>query len=516
MTDPKQPAPDAQSAASSSASKSKGRKLRTPFRRRRGDAVQESKPRRSQGQNPKAEVEQEQKAQPQANQAPQQKPRRAANPRRAQKNARRRPERQQDDSDLGLSFLDSVEPTAERLGRFLSSDAVKPKLHKVLADAGVGSRREMEDLIISGRVSVNSEPAYIGQRVGAEDVVRVNGRIIRRPDADRPPRIILYHKPAGEIVSHDDPGGRETVFSRLPKIKMGKWLSVGRLDLNTEGLLIFTNSGDLANRFMHPRYGAEREYAVRVLGELTPEQMKQLTQGIELEDGMAQFGSLEFVGGEGSNRWYRVTINEGRNREVRRMFEAVGLTVSRLIRTRFGEIVLPSNLRRGRWEEFSPEMATALMLRLGLIRPDGSVAQSSQRGRRSQQPLTHDSAMPPGYRASEQPARRHSARRGMMGQPMLVGEPLGTGLLISGGLANGHPNADRGAPQRPQRGARRGAAAAATTGGENRRQGSARKHAGKSASKNTSRAGGNRRRDDWQPGAGAHESKLARVGRRSS
>lgn len=528
MTDTKQPAPDAQSAATSSAPKSKGRKLRTPFRRRRGDAVQEHKPRRAQGQASfKPVAEQEQQASPQEQSQPaqrkrppqRQQPRHSSttgpHARRAHKNARPRPERQQDDSDLGLSFLENAEQTAQRLGRFLNSDAVQPKLHKVLADAGVGSRREMEELIISGRVSVNSEPAYIGQRVGAEDVVRVNGRIIKRPDADRPPRIILYHKPAGEIVSHDDPGGRETVFSRLPKIKMGKWLSVGRLDLNTEGLLIFTNSGDLAHRFMHPRYGAEREYAVRVLGELTPEQMKQLTKGIELEDGMAQFGSLEFVGGEGSNRWYRVTIQEGRNREVRRMFEAIGLTVSRLIRTRFGEVVLPSNLRRGRWEELSPEMATALMVRLGLLRPDGSVSQTAQRGRRSQQPLTHDSAMPPGYRASEQPARRQSVGRGSMGQSALLGEPSRTGLLISGGLANGHPNAGREQKQRSApRGPRRGAAAGSSpAGGADRRTpGGARKQ----ASKNASRPSGNRRRDDWQPGAGAHESKLARVGRRSS
>lgn len=502
MTDKKQPASDAQSAAAPTAAKTKGRKLRTPFRRRRGDAAQNNKARKSRGPapfKPVAEKEQQQTA--------------AQSRRRPHKNARSRPraERQKDDTELGLSFLTNTEQTSQRLGRFLNSDAVKPKLHKVLADAGVGSRRDMEELIISGRVSVNSEPAHIGQRVGAEDVVRVNGRVIKRPDADRPPRVIIYHKPAGEIVSHDDPEGRETVFSRLPKIRMGKWLSVGRLDLNTEGLLIFTTSGDLANRFMHPRYGAEREYAVRILGELSEEQMKQLTDGIELEDGKAQFGSIEFVGGEGSNRWYRVTINEGRNREVRRMVEAMGLTVSRLIRTRFGEVVLPSNLRRGRWEELSPEMATALMVRLGLLRSDGSEARGQEpRGgrRRSQQPLTHDSALPPGYRATDRPAHRPRHRSAPAHhQPMLVGDSTGTGLLISGGLANGHPNAERD-DARPNR---RGRAHKNTGPNALRRQGGgARKH----AAKKSPRANHNHRGEDRQPGAGAHESKLAKVGRR--
>lgn len=501
MTDKKQPAPDVQSAAEP---RSKGRKLRTPFRRRRGDAVQEHKPRKPRHLSAtapahKPEVEQkhlEQNKRPTA--------------RRPHKNAARTAGRQHDDTDLGLSFLERTEQTSQRLGRFLNSDALKPKLHKLLADAGIGSRRDMEELIISGRVSVNSEPAHIGQRVATEDVVRVNGRVIKRPDADRPPRIVLYHKPAGEIVSHDDPGKREMVFSRLPKLKVGKWLSVGRLDLNTEGLLILTTSGDLAHRFMHPRYGAEREYAVRVLGELTDEHMKQLTTGIILEDGEAQFTSMEFVGGEGRNRWYRVTINEGRNREVRRMFEAVGLTVSRLIRTRFGEVVLPAGLRRGRWEELSAEMASAVMVRLGLWRPDGSAAQgaASGSGRRSSQPLTHDSGLPPGYGTPDVISGRRSSHLSTIGQPVLVGEPSGTGRLVSGGLANGHPDAGRGrssgAGNRTQR-VDRGA------DGSRRQRPAARK----TATKNTARSANSRHRDDWQPGAGAHESKLDRGGRRS-
>lgn len=301
-----------------------------------------------------------------------------------------------------FSFLDKQNDKLEkRLGKYLSSDTVRPKLHKVLAEAGVGSRREMEELILQGRVSVNGEPAHIGQRVGANDVVRVNGRLVARPKADRPPRVILYHKPAGEIVTMDDPENRATVFARLPKMRTGKWVSVGRLDLNTEGLLIFTTSGDLANRLMHPRYGSEREYAVRVLGEMTEEQRQQLLQGIQLEDGMAAFGCLDYIGGEGSNRWYRVTIHEGRNREVRRMFEAVGLLVSRLIRSRFGDISLPRNLRRGRWEELDADLVLALMERLGLVKSDATEERGSRGKKRisTRQPsgISHDNAMPPGF-----------------------------------------------------------------------------------------------------------------------
>lgn len=301
-----------------------------------------------------------------------------------------------------FSYLDKQNDKLEkRLGKYLSSDTIRPKLHKVLADAGVGSRRDMEELILQGRVSVNGEPAHIGQRVGISDVVRVNGRLVARPKADRPPRVILYHKPAGEIVTMDDPENRATVFARLPKMRTGKWVSVGRLDLNTEGLLIFTTSGDLANRLMHPRYGSEREYAVRVLGEMTEEQRQQLLQGVMLDDGMASFGCLDYIGGEGSNRWYRVTIQEGRNREVRRMFEAVGLLVSRLIRSRFGDISLPRNLRRGRWEELDSDLVLALMERLGLIKAAPS-EEPKTRGRRrssSRQPanISHDNAMPPGF-----------------------------------------------------------------------------------------------------------------------
>ncbi|HXF45912.1 MAG TPA: pseudouridine synthase [Burkholderiaceae bacterium] len=245
-------------------------------------------------------------------------------------------------------------------------NAQSEKLHKVLADAGIGSRRDMEELIIAGRVSVNGQPAHIGQRVLPSDQVRVNGKPLVRKAPGRPPRVLLYHKPAGEIVSQDDPENRPTVFDKLPKVSGGRWIAVGRLDLNSEGLLIFTTSGELANRLMHPRYEVEREYAVRVLGQLTDEQKQQLLDGVTLEDGPAKFLRIEEAGGEGANRWYRVVIGEGRNREVRRMFAAVGLEVSRLIRIRYGAIQLPRSLSRGRYMELAPEWVQAWLHDLGI------------------------------------------------------------------------------------------------------------------------------------------------------
>ncbi len=244
--------------------------------------------------------------------------------------------------------------------RVLLPQAESPKLHKVLAQAGLGSRLEMERLILEGRISVNAEPAHIGQRIQFGDTVKVNGKPIRVHINPPPPRIIAYHKPAGEVVTHDDPQNRPTVFRRLPKLFQGKWQSVGRLDLNTEGLLLLTSSGELANRLMHPRFGLEREYAVRVLGALNNEEKKRLLDGVTLDDGVAQFGSIEAGGGEGANCWYRVTISEGRNREVRRMFEAVGHAVSRLIRIRYGAMVLPRGLKRGAFVELGEQEIEAL------------------------------------------------------------------------------------------------------------------------------------------------------------
>ena len=235
-----------------------------------------------------------------------------------------------------------------------------PKLHKVLAQAGLGSRLEMEQLILEGRISVNAEPAHIGQRIQFGDSVKVNGKPVRVRIDPPPPRVIAYHKPAGEVVTHDDPQNRPTVFRRLPKLFQGKWQSVGRLDLNTEGLLLLTSSGELANKLMHPRFGLEREYAVRVLGALSSEEKKRLLEGVTLDDGVASFSSIEAGGGEGANCWYRVTISEGRNREVRRMFEAVGHAVSRLIRIRYGAMLLPRGLKRGAFVELDERDIWAL------------------------------------------------------------------------------------------------------------------------------------------------------------
>jgi 23S rRNA pseudouridine2605 synthase len=235
--------------------------------------------------------------------------------------------------------------------RVLAPQADSPKLHKVLAQAGLGSRLEMEQMILEGRISVNNQPAHIGQRIQFGDQVKINGKPIKIRIAPPPVRVIAYHKPAGEVVTHDDPQNRPTVFRKLPRLYQGKWQSVGRLDLNTEGLLLLTSSGELANRLMHPRFGLEREYAVRVLGALSNDEKQRLLDGVNLDDGLAQFSAIEDGGGEGSNCWYRVTISEGRNREVRRMMEAVGHAVSRLIRIRYGAMVLPRGLKRGAWVE---------------------------------------------------------------------------------------------------------------------------------------------------------------------
>ncbi len=462
-----------------------------------------------------------------------------------------------EDEPPALEFLGKALKTSQRLGKYLQSDVLMPKLHKVLAEAGVGSRREMEELIIAGRVSVNGEPAHIGQRVGSADIVRVNGKPVSRIVGRKPPRVILYHKPAGEIVSHDDPGGRATVFARLPRLKIGKWLSVGRLDLNTEGLLIFTTSGDLSNRLLHPRYGNEREYAVRVLGEMTEEISKALTTGVELEDGPAQFGSVEFLGGEGSNRWYRVTLQEGRNREVRRMFEVVGLTVSRLIRTRFGEIVLSSNLRRGRWEELNGDLVSALMVQVGLLKDDDDTAKPGARGRAARQPVSHDSAMPPGYRpvsgtgpgqgrgpgrgfgqgqgqGQVNADRRGQSPRGGRGKPPVRGgrpgaipDPLATSVaVVAGSLPGGRGHRSADPANRPKRPSTKGGVLASPapsrpsrgTGGPKGLGGTpAAAEKGRSAQKprrpgGSSQSGATRRGDDWQPsGAAAHESRLGFV-----
>ncbi|MDR3300289.1 MAG: pseudouridine synthase [Candidatus Accumulibacter sp.] len=240
------------------------------------------------------------------------------------------------------------------------------RLHKLLAQSGIGSRREMEEAIAAGRVTVNGETARIGQSATPSDRVKVNGRLVNVKFSNRQPRVLLYHKPEGEIVSRGDPEHRPNVFTALPRLSGSRWVAVGRLDFNTSGLLLFTTSGELANRLTHPRYELAREYAVRVLGELSPEARQRLLQGIELDDGPARFSTLEEAGGEGANHWYRVSLSEGRNREVRRLFEAIGVTVSRLTRVRYGPFVLPPRLRRGQSLELDEKDVRQLLADFGM------------------------------------------------------------------------------------------------------------------------------------------------------
>ncbi len=221
-------------------------------------------------------------------------------------------------------------------------------MQKLLAAAGLGSRREIEGWIAAGRVTVNGAVAELGARALPSDEISVDGKPVSRPAAHSP-RVLLYHKPVGELVTRSDPQGRRTVFAALPP---GRWVAVGRLDLNSSGLLLLTDSGELANRLMHPRYGLEREYAARVRGELAADEKKQLLEGIAVDGEPARFERIEtYREGEGSNRWYRVILKEGRNREVRRLFEALGHPVSRLVRLRYGPVDLPGDLAPGRWRE---------------------------------------------------------------------------------------------------------------------------------------------------------------------
>lgn len=254
----------------------------------------------------------------------------------------------------------------------IEPDRILPvRLQKALSQSGVGSRREMEEWIAAGLVTVNGKVASLGDRVSPSDRVTVKGGPIRLKWADRLPRIILYHKVEGEMVTRDDPQGRPTVFERLPQTRSSRWVAVGRLDINTSGLLILTTSGELANRLMHPSFNVEREYAVRVLGELTDKEKKQLCGEVTLEDGPAGFERIADQGGEGVNHWYRVILKEGRNREVRRLFEYVGRQVSRLMRVRFGNIALPPRLKRGQFYELN-EVEVASVMKWSGLSPVGA------------------------------------------------------------------------------------------------------------------------------------------------
>ena len=245
------------------------------------------------------------------------------------------------------------------------------RLQKALAASGVGSRREMEEWIQNGWVTVNGKVAQLGDKVQPEDQVLVKGSVIKLKWPDRLPRIILYYKQEGEIVSRDDPQGRVSIFDRLPQAASSRWVAIGRLDINTSGLLILTTSGELANRFAHPSFEVEREYAVRVLGELGMDEMSLLTsEGVMLEDGLARVERIHSQGGEGVNKWYNVVLKEGRNREVRRIFEHFGLTVSRLVRIGFGPIGLPNRLKRGQFYELNAAEVASVMKWADLPLPD--------------------------------------------------------------------------------------------------------------------------------------------------
>jgi len=251
-----------------------------------------------------------------------------------------------------------------------SSPSKRERLQKVMAQSGHGSRRNIEILIAQGHITINGQAAKLGDSVGPGDKVKLDGAPIMLRFGDALPRVLMYHKPEGEIVTRDDPEKRATVFDKLPKVHGGRWVSVGRLDLNTGGLLLFTTSGELANRLTHPRFEVEREYAVRVMGELTEEQKeKLLVTGVEIEGDNCKFDSLEDRGGEGSNHWYHVVLREGKNREVRKMMEGVGLMVSRLMRVRFGQVELPGHIKRGMMREMEEEQIQELLNFAGMNEP---------------------------------------------------------------------------------------------------------------------------------------------------
>lgn len=243
------------------------------------------------------------------------------------------------------------------------------KLQKVLANLGNGSRREIEAMIVAGKISVDGKIATLGDRVdvNANPKIRINGHLVQLRSKEKEVcRVLAYYKPEGEICSRHDPQGRANVFERLPRIKNARWINIGRLDINTSGLLLFTTDGELANRLMHPRHEIEREYAVRVFGNITDQQLNQLRKGVQLEDGPAAFNSIKPQGGDGLNQWFNVVITEGRNREVRRMWEAVGVQVSRLLRIRYGNITLPKGLSRGTWMELGIDSVNYLRQLVGL------------------------------------------------------------------------------------------------------------------------------------------------------
>jgi 23S rRNA pseudouridine2605 synthase len=244
---------------------------------------------------------------------------------------------------------------------------MRERVQKVLARAGIGSRRHIEDWIRSGRISINGRTARLGDSITFHDVVLVDAKRVRLSDDASPEfKVIAYHKPEGKLCTRSDPERRPTIFSDLPRLKKGRWVIVGRLDINSSGLVLLTTDGELANRLMHPSTGIEREYAVRILGKVDREMLARLKHGVMLEDGPASFDTIRDAGGQGANHWYHVVLREGRNREVRRLWESQGIKVSRLIRVRFGPVSLGRELRAGRWIELSAQDRTALLHLAGL------------------------------------------------------------------------------------------------------------------------------------------------------
>lgn len=301
--------------------------------------------------------------------------------------------------------------------------AVAERVQKVLARAGIGSRRQIEQWIEEGRITVNGVAAQLGQRVTPQDRVELDGRVIERLGETPKARVLIYHKPVGELVTRSDEARmrapeagedglattRPTVFEKLPRLRGGRWIAIGRLDYNTAGLLLFTTDGELAHRLMHPSHEIEREYAVRVLGEVSAEALAQLTREVMLDDGPACFDSLMEAGGEGANRWYHVVLSEGRNREVRRMWEAVGAKVSRLIRVRFGPVGLPRHLRPGRAEDLAPELMTELYRMVGLTPPAVPVVVEKERRKKTLR-LSASKAARPGAERARGARSRHEKR----------------------------------------------------------------------------------------------------------
>ncbi len=261
-------------------------------------------------------------------------------------------------------------------------DRLGERVQKVLAQGGIGSRREIERWINEDRLRINGNPVTLGTRLKAGDHLQINGRVVHwEKFAIQPTRVLLYHKPAGEVVTRNDPQGRPVVFANLPRLPTGRWINVGRLDINTSGLLLVTNNGELANRLMHPSSEVEREYAVRILGDVSDETLATLKQGVELEDGKARFDEIHFGGGEGANKWYYVIVKEGRNRLVRRLWESQERVVSRLMRVRYGPIVLPDGLRGKDHYELNDEELALLFEFADLPKPAKQAPAQPRSGR---------------------------------------------------------------------------------------------------------------------------------------